>query len=204
MMRGIPGLPPSLLDPPPGCAFHPRCPHAMERCRVERPDLREVAPSTQAACHLCLIRWTSTAMQRSTDGRTGMTALLEARHVTRTFGGGLLDRTSTIGARGLLARDRRRPPVDHRDRRRERQRQDDAGAAAARPGRADGGRRCCTGARTCTALSGDRTACLPARRAGDLPGSVRGLQPVLPRRPRAARRRSRSSASPGSRAEGAA
>ena len=43
---------PSPLDPPPGCHFHPRCPHAMPRCRVEAPVLREVAPSHRSACHL--------------------------------------------------------------------------------------------------------------------------------------------------------
>ncbi len=43
---------PSPLDPPPGCHFHPRCPLAVERCRRERPALREIAPGRQAACHL--------------------------------------------------------------------------------------------------------------------------------------------------------
>ncbi len=43
---------PSPLAPPPGCAFHPRCPHAFGRCRVERPALREVAPGHWSACHL--------------------------------------------------------------------------------------------------------------------------------------------------------
>jgi oligopeptide/dipeptide ABC transporter ATP-binding protein len=38
-------------NPPPGCAFHPRCPHAVERCRAELPALREVAPGTWSACH---------------------------------------------------------------------------------------------------------------------------------------------------------
>lgn len=37
--------------PPPGCAFHPRCPYAVERCRVERPDLTEVAPGRFTSCH---------------------------------------------------------------------------------------------------------------------------------------------------------
>ncbi|MGQ0662778.1 MAG: dipeptide ABC transporter ATP-binding protein [Pseudomonadota bacterium] len=41
---------PSPLSPPPGCAFHTRCPNATERCRVERPDLRAVA-GRQVACH---------------------------------------------------------------------------------------------------------------------------------------------------------
>jgi len=43
---------PSPLDPPSGCHFHPRCPHAMERCRAEQPKLREIAPGRVSACHL--------------------------------------------------------------------------------------------------------------------------------------------------------
>jgi len=43
---------PSPLEPPPGCHFHPRCPHVMERCRVEQPALREIAPHQFSACHL--------------------------------------------------------------------------------------------------------------------------------------------------------
>ena len=43
---------PSPLAPPPGCHFHPRCPHAFERCKVERPALREIAPGHLSACHL--------------------------------------------------------------------------------------------------------------------------------------------------------
>ena len=41
----------SPLNPPTGCAFHPRCPLATERCRQERPELRAVA-GAQVACHL--------------------------------------------------------------------------------------------------------------------------------------------------------
>jgi len=43
---------PSPLDPPAGCHFHPRCPHATERCGVERPALKEIAPARWSACHL--------------------------------------------------------------------------------------------------------------------------------------------------------
>jgi len=43
---------PSPLDPPPGCHFHPRCPHATARCQMERPVLREIAPKRWSACHL--------------------------------------------------------------------------------------------------------------------------------------------------------
>ncbi|MFC5146191.1 ABC transporter ATP-binding protein [Streptomyces aureoversilis] len=49
----IPGTPPSLLAPPPGCPFHPRCAYAADvaedRCRTERPSL---PPGRGAACHL--------------------------------------------------------------------------------------------------------------------------------------------------------
>lgn len=50
--KGIPGLPPSLLDLPEGCSFHPRCPHATDRCRREAPQMKEVQSDTWAACHL--------------------------------------------------------------------------------------------------------------------------------------------------------
>ncbi|MBE7416791.1 MAG: ABC transporter ATP-binding protein [Ideonella sp.] len=43
---------PSPLAPPIGCHFHPRCPHAMERCKVEAPVLRRIAPGHTSACHL--------------------------------------------------------------------------------------------------------------------------------------------------------
>lgn len=43
---------PSPLAPPSGCHFHPRCPHAMERCHKEAPELREIAPGRRSACHL--------------------------------------------------------------------------------------------------------------------------------------------------------
>jgi peptide/nickel transport system ATP-binding protein len=51
-LRGIPGLPPALLDLPPGCPFAPRCPHAFEPCTVLTPRLAEVGPSRRVACHL--------------------------------------------------------------------------------------------------------------------------------------------------------
>lgn len=43
---------PSPLNPPSGCHFHPRCPHAMPRCSVESPALRDIAPGHRSACHL--------------------------------------------------------------------------------------------------------------------------------------------------------
>ncbi|GAA0830389.1 ABC transporter ATP-binding protein [Cupriavidus pauculus] len=48
----IKGEIPSPLNPPPGCHFHPRCPHAMPRCKIEQPQLREIAPLRFSACHL--------------------------------------------------------------------------------------------------------------------------------------------------------
>lgn len=48
----IKGELPSPLNPPPGCTFHPRCPFATERCRTERPALREISPDRLSACHL--------------------------------------------------------------------------------------------------------------------------------------------------------
>jgi len=50
--KPIAGELPSPLDPPAGCAFHPRCPHAFARCKVERPALEPVAPGHISACHL--------------------------------------------------------------------------------------------------------------------------------------------------------
>jgi peptide/nickel transport system ATP-binding protein len=43
---------PSPLRPPPGCHFHPRCPFAFDRCRIERPPLQPIAPGRLSACHL--------------------------------------------------------------------------------------------------------------------------------------------------------
>jgi oligopeptide/dipeptide ABC transporter ATP-binding protein len=51
-LAGIPGLPPSLLNPPAGCPFRPRCPHAMDRCQTERPVLQPVGANRWVACHL--------------------------------------------------------------------------------------------------------------------------------------------------------
>ena len=61
--RGIPGLPPSLLEPPPGCPFHPRCPEVMDHCSASVPALEAVTAAGEgtgadgtgerrAACHL--------------------------------------------------------------------------------------------------------------------------------------------------------
>lgn len=46
------GVPPSLLELPPGCVFHPRCQYAMDRCSVEEPRLQMAWGGHRAACHL--------------------------------------------------------------------------------------------------------------------------------------------------------
>ncbi len=48
----VQGEMPSPLAPPTGCHFHPRCPHAMLRCRTEAPTLRGIAVNHVSACHL--------------------------------------------------------------------------------------------------------------------------------------------------------
>ncbi|MEZ0191775.1 ABC transporter ATP-binding protein [Ralstonia solanacearum] len=48
----VQGEMPSPLAPPTGCHFHPRCPHAMPRCRTEAPTLRGIAVNHVSACHL--------------------------------------------------------------------------------------------------------------------------------------------------------
>lgn len=47
----LPGELPSVLNPPPGCVFASRCPKATDLCRQTRPELRELAPGREAACH---------------------------------------------------------------------------------------------------------------------------------------------------------
>jgi oligopeptide/dipeptide ABC transporter ATP-binding protein len=50
--QGLKGEPPNPADPPSGCAFHPRCPLAVDICRTERPELRRKAGGQFAACHV--------------------------------------------------------------------------------------------------------------------------------------------------------
>ena len=46
----IEGQPPDLLAVPPGCSFHPRCPYAIEKCRIETPELDTIANNHEIAC----------------------------------------------------------------------------------------------------------------------------------------------------------
>ncbi|MGW7406368.1 ABC transporter ATP-binding protein [Streptomyces sp. NPDC054833] len=50
-LYAIKGLPPNLMDIPPGCAFHPRCPMARDVCRTDEPPLYEVSEERGSACH---------------------------------------------------------------------------------------------------------------------------------------------------------
>lgn len=52
VFSGIPGITPSLLNPPEGCVFHTRCPKAWELCRERTPKFAEVQPGRWVACHL--------------------------------------------------------------------------------------------------------------------------------------------------------
>jgi peptide/nickel transport system ATP-binding protein len=52
VFRGIPGLAPSLLRLPSGCAFHPRCAHAMDICSTTRPEAEILASERSVTCHL--------------------------------------------------------------------------------------------------------------------------------------------------------
>lgn len=67
-LRGIPGTPPDLLNLPTGCAYHPRCPLAIDLCRSERPELRPAAGGL-AACH----RAGETEQSAPRDNPTGTT-----------------------------------------------------------------------------------------------------------------------------------
>jgi oligopeptide transport system ATP-binding protein len=50
-LYAIKGMPPNLMNIPPGCAFHPRCPMAQDVCRTDEPALYTVSPARGSACH---------------------------------------------------------------------------------------------------------------------------------------------------------
>jgi peptide/nickel transport system ATP-binding protein len=51
-LLGIPGTPPDLVSPPPGCRFHPRCPRALPVCSQVAPEDRLISAGHTVACHL--------------------------------------------------------------------------------------------------------------------------------------------------------
>ncbi|MFF8956676.1 ABC transporter ATP-binding protein [Streptomyces sp. NPDC014894] len=63
-LYAIKGLPPNLLNIPPGCAFNPRCPMAQDICRTDEPPLYEVSPERRSACHF----WRETLNEGKADG----------------------------------------------------------------------------------------------------------------------------------------
>ena len=63
----IEGSPPSLIHLPPGCPFHPRCPHRFDPCDVERPELRERGGGHLDACHLSIEESGASAIRRETE-----------------------------------------------------------------------------------------------------------------------------------------
>jgi oligopeptide/dipeptide ABC transporter ATP-binding protein len=95
---------PSPSSAPTGCAFHTRCPIAVERCRTERPALRTVAPGHSASCHLTRPNpipgalktawraWLRGSLRRAVDGIGRRRALRDAarraaRHPGLRLGG---------------------------------------------------------------------------------------------------------------------
>ncbi len=50
-LKSIEGNVPNLVTPPPGCRFHPRCPHAMDICRKEFPEMKEAGRDHWVACY---------------------------------------------------------------------------------------------------------------------------------------------------------
>ncbi len=51
-LTGIGGTVPNLLNPPPGCRFHPRCPITQEICQIKKPELRKIERGHSASCHM--------------------------------------------------------------------------------------------------------------------------------------------------------
>jgi len=56
-MAILKGEVPSLLNPPDGCRFHPRCPHATQRCKNEIPEADQVKPGNWVCCHYHSTLW---------------------------------------------------------------------------------------------------------------------------------------------------
>jgi len=51
-MVSIPGQPPDLLSPPPGCPFSPRCPYVMDVCKTTFPEMKKMGPDHYVSCYL--------------------------------------------------------------------------------------------------------------------------------------------------------
>jgi peptide/nickel transport system ATP-binding protein len=66
-ISSIAGAPPSLLNLPTGCSFHPRCGYARERCAQDVPPLYSVADGHASACHY----WSEVQLSRKVVERSG-------------------------------------------------------------------------------------------------------------------------------------
>jgi peptide/nickel transport system ATP-binding protein len=72
-LPAIPGLPPSLVNPPEGCHFRPRCPHAFDRCTAV-PALEARVPDTPDHLDRCWLDVAEKRAKRQVDGRIGLAA----------------------------------------------------------------------------------------------------------------------------------
>ncbi len=70
-LPAIPGQPPSLVNPPQGCHFRPRCPHEFERC-VEVPPLESHLPDAPGHCDRCWLEVSDKRTRREVEGRIGL------------------------------------------------------------------------------------------------------------------------------------
>jgi peptide/nickel transport system ATP-binding protein/oligopeptide transport system ATP-binding protein len=70
-LPAIPGVPPSLVNPPEGCHFRPRCPHAFERC-TEVPSLEGRLPEAPEHLDRCWLEVSEKRSQREVNGRIGL------------------------------------------------------------------------------------------------------------------------------------
>jgi oligopeptide/dipeptide ABC transporter ATP-binding protein len=76
----IAGQPPSLLAPPPGCRFRPRCPHAFEKCG-ELPALEERLPGANGHADRCWLEPQEKRERREVEGRIGLAPVREGERV---------------------------------------------------------------------------------------------------------------------------
>jgi peptide/nickel transport system ATP-binding protein len=76
MLKSIPGLPPSLLQVPRGCSFHPRCAYAIDRCLGDEPPMRQVSGGLDhlSACWLPRFRMSRRRHDRTEHARAGSAA----------------------------------------------------------------------------------------------------------------------------------
>jgi len=113
-LRPVRGMPPSLIDLPSGCAFHPRCDQAAERCRVESPGLVPLGNGHFSACHFAgqldlsgrLVDGAAgrvTASAGSIGGVAGGVDLPAGRDAPRPVGGDLVTAVARRG--GTAGRD---------------------------------------------------------------------------------------------------